>query len=254
MDSSRKWFLAGLGGLVLVGCGGTGGGILGQQTPRVRLFDAVTGETTIYATYQDANLNNLGVSSHVSYGAATTDTLVSNTNITATIDAPTGALVTSPSVLLREGDDYTVYAFGTAFPGYHATVLQDSQTVSGSGSSFGVRAFNLGQKAADVDVFVLPMSTALTTSNQVFTSLGSGLVTTSSNTAQAVDGNGYTLDPINGDTVYTVTVTAHGSLTPLAQTSVTVNQGSYYTVAIYDAPTGSSGQTTVAVLNDTRTN
>lgn len=237
--------------VAVVGCGGSGSGIVGQQSPRVRLFNGALGEATDYATYQDSSLNNLGVSPNAAYGTATTDTIVTNTNVTATIMASTGALVTSPAVLLRENSDYTAYAYGAAFQGYHAMIVEDSEAVV-PGAAFGVRSINLSTKNTNLDIFVQPSSTSFGSSPQLFSSLAYGSVSGSSNTSSAVDANGYVVQALNGVTTYTVTVTAHNSLTILATGSVTVNQGSHYSVVAYDSPVGSSTQTSVVIIGDTR--
>src|SRR5579862_1897097 len=216
-------------GLLLAGCGGSDGGIVDQQTPRVRLFNAVDGESTVFATFQDANLNNLGNSPNAAYASATADTLIANTTATATIVGSSGPLVTTAPSLYRENSFYTLYALGGAFQGYRGLVVADSQLVS-PGATFGVRAVQLSTKNASVDIYVAPGIAQAASSNLVFSTLAYGTVTSSGNTAQAVDVNGYVLSPINGDSSYTIYVTAHGSLTPIATAAATLSQGSYNTV------------------------
>ena len=238
-------------GLVLVGCGGSGGGITAQQSPRVRLFNGADGQATLYATYQDGNLNNLGTSANAAYGAATTDTLITNTTATATLQATTGALLTTAPTLYRENSYYSLYAYGAAFQGYHGMVVADSQLVS-TGQTFGIRAVQLGTKNPNVDVYVQPGVAPLSPSNREFTGVGFGTVTSSVNTTQAVDTNGYLLPSLNGNTLYTVSITTQGTTTVIASTTVTVTPGDYYTVVVSDSPVGASTQTSVSVLADRR--
>jgi hypothetical protein len=247
----KKGFVAVVVGMLLAGCGGSDGGVVAQLTPRVRLFNGVDGQSTVYATFQDANLNNLGTSPNAAYAAATTDTLIANTTATATVFASTGPLVTTTPSLYRENSYYTLYAFGGAFQGYRGLVVSDSQLVA-AGATFGVRAVQLGTTNAAVDVYVAPGATPPAASNEIFSNLSYGTVTSSANTALAVDSNGYLLSSINGESLYTVTVTVHGSLAPIASCSATITQGSYNTVVVYDSPTGAATQTSVIVLGDQR--
>ena len=244
-----KLLACGLAALCLVGCGG-GSGLVGQQQPRVRLFNGADGQASIFANYRDVNLANLGNSPNATFGSSTTDTIEKNSTITATLQSSSAVLVTTPPALLRNNSFYTTFAYGQASQGYHGVILEDSQAVA-SGTNIGVRAIELGSTNTPVDVFVLPSLTTVSSTNQLFTSLAFGTVTTSNNTLQAVDANGYILDPVT-NTLFTVTVTAHGSTTPLATTTFTAVQGSYYTIVVFDSPSGSTTQTSVAVLTDKR--
>ncbi|MHB8637863.1 MAG: hypothetical protein ACYC96_15475 [Fimbriimonadaceae bacterium] len=248
----NKGLVAVVAGLLLAGCAGSGNGIAANQTPRVRLFNGADGQATISATYQDANLVNLGTSPSTAYGSATTDTLIANTTATATILASTGPLFTTSPSLYRENSFYTLYAFGGAFQGYRGLVVSDSQLVA-AGATFGIRAVQISTKAPNVDVYVVPGVAPLAPANQVFAGVAYGTVTSAANTAVAVDANGYILSPINGTTSYTVYVTNHGSLTAIATSTATMAQGGYFTVVVYDSPTGAATQTSVAVLGDQRT-
>jgi hypothetical protein len=247
---NRNGFLVVMLGLVLAGCGGSSG-LNGQQSPRIRLFNGADGQATIFATFQDANLNNLGTSPNASYGAATTDTLIANTTATATIQGPASTLFTTAATLYRENSFYSLYVYGSAFQNYHALPLSDSQLVS-AGQTFGLRAVQLGTKNPNVDVYVQPGVTPLGAANLAFSGVALGNVTSPSNTLQAVDTNGYILPALNANTLFTVSVTVAGSTTPIATTTVTVTQGAYYTVVVYDSPTGAASSTSVAVLSDRR--
>ena len=247
-----KVFVPVLAVLALAGCGGSGGGVLAQQSPRVRLFNGADGESTVYATFQDANLNNLGVSPNAAYGSATTDTIIADTTATATIMASTGPLVTTTPALFRENSYYTLYALGGAFQGYRGLVVTDSQLVA-AGQTFGIRTVQLSTKNPNVDVYVVGGPIPLVSTTPLFTNVAYGTITSSSNTVGAVDSNGYVLQPISGTTSYNIGITAHGSTTSLATTASTVAQGSYYTAVVYDSPAGSTTQTSVVLLGDVRT-
>lgn len=248
---SRKSLIVLFAGLVLVGCGGSGSGLINPQTPRVRLFNGADGQATMFASYQDANLRSLGFSPNAAYGAATTDTLIANTTATATIHVSTGTLFTTAPTLFRENSFYSLYVYGSAFLGSHGLVLADSQSVS-AGQTFGIRAVQLGTKNQNVDVYVQTGITPLNPASLVFSGVGFGMVSSAANTVQAVDTNGYVLQALGGNTLYTVSITTQGTTTPLAATTVTVTPGSYYTVVVYDAPTGAATQTSVSVLTDRR--
>ncbi|HLK14435.1 MAG TPA: DUF4397 domain-containing protein [Fimbriimonadaceae bacterium] len=245
--SNLKGFALGSALLCLMGCGG---GIVGQQQPRVRLFNGADGQAVVFASFQDASLVNLGMSPNAAFGSATADTIITNTTATATISAPSGPLVTTQPTLFRVGSFYTVYAYGAASPGYHGLVLEDSQSIA-SGGNVGVRAVELGKNAPAVDIF-FNLAASQANGGPLFSNLQLGLVSGSANTTQAVDLNGYVLFPTNSSTLYAVTVTAHGSTTPIASTTVTVSPGSYYTIVVFDTG-GATTQTSAAILNDHRT-
>lgn len=241
-----KAIIVGVALLCLAGCGG---GIVGQQQPRVRLFNAADGQATVFAAYQDSNLVNLGMSPNASFGSATTDTIISNTTATASIDTPSGTLVTTSPNLFRVGSFYTVHAYGKAGSGYHGMIVEDSQAVA-NGGSIGIRAIQLGANNPSVDITV-SQAASQTIGGPLFTNVGQGTVSGSGNTSSAVDANGYVLFATNSSTLFAVSVTAHGSTTAIATTTFTLVPGSYYTIVVLDSSTSGS-QTTVSVLSDRR--
>ncbi|HLK14434.1 MAG TPA: hypothetical protein VKT78_06490 [Fimbriimonadaceae bacterium] len=240
----------GLIGVLAMAAAGCGGGGTAGGNVAVRLFNGAYGQATLYLAFQDANNVTLAVSPNADFGALTADTSVRNTLTSAILEATSGPLGSAQAAVVA-GGSYTLYAGGDAFDGWRGFVLQDTQAVA-AGSTIGIRAIQLGDKNKTVDVFVLPGSTGITSSNQLFTGLFFNTVSSSSNTPLTVDANGYVLDAITNGSLYTVTITKQGTTTVLATVTFTANQGGYYTIAVFDTPPGSANATQVAVMTDHR--
>lgn len=236
-------------GSAVLGCGGNSAGIVGQQEPRVRLFDAVDGQTSVTATYQDSTLKNLGTSTSAAYGSTSNDTIITNTNATATIDSPNGPLFTTPSQLYRIGDYYTIYTGGSATNGYKSLALQDTQSVAPNGT-VGLRVVHVGVNTPSVDVYFQPALVPQSTSTPLFSGLTYATLTGPTNATVAVDENGYALPQVPTNAYYSVYVNNHGSATAIASVASSFQQGNYYTVVVYDTP---GGGTSVTVETDHRT-
>lgn len=234
-------------GFLLVGCGGLGPGLIGQQLPQVRVFNAIDGQASVTVNFKDQYGNSLGTSVATNNGAASAqDAIIANTKATPTVSGGGVALFTGSASQYRINSDYSLYVGGK--PGsYSAIALND---VPGAGSTAGssdFRCVHVGVNTAPVDVYILPVVQTTVSGTPLFSSMAYGGVSTSVNAAGAVDGNGYTLQPVTtGGARYQVVVTAHKSTTALASTTVTLLDTVFYTVAVYDTSAG----TGVAVLSD----
>jgi hypothetical protein len=218
----------------IVGCGGSG--IIGQQLPRIRIFNAVDG-ANIAVTYRDTGGADLGTSQVAPFaGVSPKDLIIKNTNATPTVYSGSRALYSGSTNLYRINTIYTLYSGGTA--GNYASVILNDNQVAGLTGNMEIRAVHMGANTAGVDVFVVPSGSTGVSGASLFNSLQFGGVSTSANSTGTVDNNGYSPTPATPNETFNVIVTAHNSTVPIATTSAVLNPTVYYTVVIYDSGTG----------------
>ncbi|HLK14436.1 MAG TPA: hypothetical protein VKT78_06500 [Fimbriimonadaceae bacterium] len=246
MNSSRRLMLSMLCPACLLGCGGTGSGIIGQQDPEIRLFNGVDNEASITVGFTDVSGNALGTSQSTAYaGTSPSDLIIANTNATPTVQAGGTALFSGGSSLYRINSQYSLYVGG--LPGnYVAIPLND---IAGQGNTVGsldLRVVHVAARIGSVDVYIVPASPGGVSGTALFSSLTYGSVSGAQNASTTVDGNGYTLLAVTGNTLYEVIVTAHKGTTPIATTTAVLNPQIFYTAVVYDSGSGAG----VKILSD----
>lgn len=245
MNRFGRFLALSCGLLAIHGCGG--GGIIGQQLPRVRVFNGVDNEGTISVTFKDPYGNDLATSALAANGGvASQDAIIADSDATATVKAGSTPLFTSAPTLYRVNSTYSLYAGGA--PGkYVAVAVNDVPDQGATAGAANMRGINIGAYAPSVDVYIAPYGQSATSGSAMFTTLAYGHVTASTNTTATVDGNGYAPQAVaTGGGYYNVYVTGHKSNTILASTLALLYDTVYYTVVAYDAGNG----TAVKVLSD----
>ena len=244
MNRIARLFVAVGGACLICGCGGFGGGIIGQQQPKIRVFNGVDGQASISVLFVDQNGHALGTSGAAPFAGTTAqDAIIANTNARATVQAGTTALFTGPSNEYRINTQYSLYAAGV--PGnYAAVTLNDVPDPGNTAGSADVRTVHVGAHTAAVDVYIVAATPGGVSGSPLFASVSFGQSTIGTSSA-TVDGNGYALTPVTDGSQCEVIITAHGSSKPLAATTAYLNAYVFYTVVVYDSGSG-TGVTALA--------
>ncbi len=210
--------------------------------------DCLTGSTLsrqLRRCIENSGLNFfLGRSNTAAFGEWSNDTIIPNTNITATINGSSGPLFTTPAQIVRVNNFYTVYTGGTTSANYTSILTEDSQAAAPN-RSIELRAIDVGANTGPVDLYFVG-GTTFSSSGLLFSNLSYGNVSTTSNSPLAVDGFGYLVEQISfRNSTYTVFVTPHGSQTILASAQVNPVTTTAYSIAVTDGPNGSGSLVTV---------
>lgn len=213
-------------------CGGSGAGL--ENSARVRVFNAVDGQSAISVGFVDSSANLVAKSTVANYGSVSPspDAIVNNKGLTNQVLGSAGTLFTGPSTVYRVNSIYTLYVAGVS-GNFKALAEQDDPNRTAPGT-IGLRILNVGAKTGALDVYVQPAGQRAPKGKPLVSNLAFGIVAGRANSNRAFDGNGYVQIPVQSGGTYDVFVTTAGSKTPTASASFTFDQGVHYTAAVFD--------------------
>lgn len=196
---------------MMVGCGGTSGTALGQNTnPRIRVVDAFSSPNKVNIT-----IENQPILTGVQFGATSDYNIFKNGNRDVQfLDGTSNGLLVDVDPLFQLNTFSTIvgYTDGTT---NSAMVLSDVPT-SSSRSTSEIRVVNAAPTTGPVDVYVTKLNTSIT-----------GVTPTAANVAVGDVNQVYTQELPDQ---YTVRITTPGTQTVLASQNVTVDQGQSVTL------------------------
>jgi hypothetical protein len=215
--------------LAVVGCGGSGNGIVGIHNPRVR---AVNDFSDVSAVSADVDATTLLTSQ--AFGAVSAYAVIPNGNHTVTFNNVSGSTsipLVSQASLLETEKYYTAIGAGSGVGGRHVILLEDGQVLASNLTK--VRVVNADEDDASVDVYVTSTATADL----------SGQTPQITNLAFA---NAPTLYTNFTPGSYKVWITPNGSTTPLTTKTVTLSANTIITLVFAKT----SGGVTIQTLQD----
>jgi len=212
--------------LAIVGCGGSGNGIVGIHNPRIR---AVNDFSDVSAVSAQVDTTNLLTSQ--AFGAVSAYSIITNGNRTITFNDVSGSTsipLVSQNTLLETEKYYTAIGTGSGGGGRHIILLEDGQLIASNETK--VRVVNADEDQAAVDVYFTSTATADL----------SGQTPQITNLAFADNAPTY-INFTPGS--YNVWITAHGSTTPLKTQTVTLDANTIITLVFAKTSSGTTIQT-----------
>jgi len=215
--------------LAVVGCGGSGNGLVGIHNPRIRAVNDFSDVTSVSSTVETTPLLT-----SQAFGAVSAYAVITNGNRTIAFDNVSGASsipLVSQSSLLETEKYYTAIGAGSGVGGRHVILLEDGQVLASNMTK--VRVVNADEDQAAVDIYVTSTATGSLT----------GQTPQITNLAFAATPTDYTNFTPGS---YKVWVTAHGGTTPLTTKTVTLTTNTIITLVFAKT----SGGVTVQTLQD----
>ncbi len=212
--------------LAIVGCGGTGNGIVGIHNPRIRAVNDFSDVSAV-----SAQVDNTDLLTSQSFGAVSAYSIITNGNRTITFNNVSGSTsipLVSQNTLLETEKYYTAIGAGSGTGGRHIILLEDGQLIASNETK--VRVVNADEDQAAVDVYFTSTSTSDL----------SGQTPQITNLAFADNAPTY-INFTPGS--YKVWVTPHGSTTPVQTQTVTLSANTIITLVFAKTSSGTTIQT-----------
>lgn len=197
---------------ILGGCAGSGGAVIGNTNPRVRVVNAVTG-TNVSATITDNN-GSQTLLNNQPFASASTQAIVTNGNRTVTVTNPGGQIVCTQTPLFELSHDYTCIALGPVGANNMIVLSDTSQPAVGN----ALIRFADGLGAPDpVDIYMGPSGSSIAQANLLVNNISTNTGTAYMNVAAGqtkffVTGSSDQIPistqefPLLADTKYTIVV------------------------------------------------
>lgn len=213
--------------IAIVGCGGSGKGVVGIHDPRVRAVNDFSDLASVSATAAGTDMMT-----SQAFGAVSAYTIIDSGNHTITfndVSGPTSLPIVSSTNLLETEKYYTAVGTGTS-ANRTIILLEDTRDIDGNMTK--ARFVNADEDQANIDVYITSTATPdLTGQTPQADSLDFG------------QGSTYT-SYVPGD--YKVWITPDGSTTPITTQNVTFTTNTSVTYVFAKT----SGGVTIQTLED----
>lgn len=215
--------------LAVVGCGGSGNGVVGIHNPRIRAVNDFSDVTAVSSAVDTTTLMT-----SQAFGAVSAYNVIVNGNHTISFDNVSGATsipLVSQSSLLETEKYYTAIGTGSGVGGRHIILLEDGEVIAANITK--ARVVNADEADAAVDVY--------------FTSTGTADLTAQTPQITSLDFTDSTAPYTNFTPgTYKMWVTPEGSKTPLTTKTVTFTTNTIVTLVFAQT----SGGVTIQTLQD----
>ncbi|MBC8064784.1 MAG: DUF4397 domain-containing protein [Chlorobia bacterium] len=207
---------------LLVGCGGSGNGLVNVPNPRVRFANVLPGIASA-----KAKVGSDEISANIPFGTVSTYAITPNGNKDLTVgDATFNNLATLANQLYETNKRYTGVGYGTA--PRTILLLEENESQSGT-NTISMRAVHAGQGGANVDVYLSAVGDPLP-ANPAFDGVAVGSTTS------------FSAAPVIGTNQYRVRVYADGNTsTVLVDQTLVIQPRDRVSVIVYTDAGQASG-------------